>query len=188
MKRIFAAIKVIPDPNLIKVYDELKNLLRGEKITWVDENNIHITLKFFGDTPEEKIPLIINILDEISRKHQLFTIGLENTGIFGSSYNPRVVWFGMSHDNELQALAEDILDVLHRNGFPRDSQNYMPHLTIGRVKYLQNKKRFQQTIDTFKNIYIQKVTAGHFDLIESRLTPKGPIYTTIRRFDLHFKG
>ncbi len=186
MKRLFAAIKVVPDPNLIKVFGELKNLLRGEKITWVDENKMHITLKFFGDTPEEEIPQIISIFDDISGKHQPFNVELEKTGIFGSSYNPRVVWFGISPNTHLEALAEEILEVLDKSGYPRDSQHFRPHLTIGRVKFLQNKKRFQQTIDGFTNIYIQKVPVGHFELIESRLTPRGPVYTTIRRFDLNF--
>jgi 2'-5' RNA ligase len=182
MKRIFAAIKVEPDANLLSVFREIKKSLGDEKITWVDERNIHLTLKFFGDTPETDIPSIVSIFDEIAARHQPFEIELENVGIFGSSYNPRVVWFGMKRCDAIERLANDVLSTLDKAGFPRDSQHFRPHLTIGRIKFIQNKKYFQQVISSFKNKFIQRIQAKEFELIESKLTPRGPTYTNIQSF------
>jgi len=184
MKRLFAAIKVKPDANLLQIFSELKKMLRDEKITWVDEQKIHMTLKFFGDTPENSIPAIVSIFDEIARRHQPFEIELENVGIFGSSYNPRVVWFGMKQCDAIERLANDVLTTLDKAGFPRDSQHFRPHLTIGRIKFIQNKKYFQQVIGKFNNTFIQVVPAQEFELIESKLTPRGPFYSTLQTFRL----
>lgn len=182
MKRLFAAIKVLPDEHLRAVYAEIRQLLMNEKITWVNEHNLHLTLKFFGDTPEEDIPLISNILSETAANYQPFELQLANTGVFGSSYDPRVVWFGITPHLSIGALADEILNKLDKNGYPRDRQNFRPHLTIGRIKYLENKAGFQQVIGRFKDTPLQKVKVDHFELIESKLQPRGPIYSTLRHF------
>ncbi|MFU8845056.1 MAG: 2'-5' RNA ligase family protein, partial [Bacteroidales bacterium] len=65
MKRLFAAIKVMPDEEFMRVFMTLKRDLKNEKIKWVDPENIHITLKFFGETPESKIPLINDVLSAV---------------------------------------------------------------------------------------------------------------------------
>lgn len=184
MKRLFAAIKVVPEVNLLQTYGEMRKMLRDEQINWVDERKIHITLKFFGDTAEDAIPPIISLFDDIAHRHQSFEVDLEGTGIFGSSYNPRVIWFGMKHSEAIGLLAEDVLNTLHRNGFLRDDQHFRPHLTVGRVKHLESKKYFQQVIDRFKTTYLQKIPVSHFELIESKLTPRGPVYTTLETFGL----
>ncbi len=184
MKRLFTAIKVQPDERLRSVFSEIRQLLGNEKITWVNEHNIHITLKFFGDTPDEDIPMISKIFSEISASWQPFELQLANTGVFGSSYNPRVVWFGIDAHPAIEALADEILNKLDKNGYPRDRQNFRPHLTIGRIKHLENRARFQQVIDRFKDTSLQKVPVHQFELIESKLQPRGPVYNTLRVFKL----
>jgi 2'-5' RNA ligase len=183
-KRLFAAIKVQPDPNLISIYNNLKSALRHEKINWVSEKNIHITLKFFGETPEDKIDEICEVFDNIAARHQPFNLTLENIGIFGSSYEPRVIWFGMAKSEAVEKLAEEVLLRLKTIGFEPDGQHFRPHLTIGRIKQIISKKQFQQTIDTFKNTFIQDVQVDDFELIESILKPQGPVYQVIESFNL----
>ncbi|MBE0638890.1 MAG: RNA 2',3'-cyclic phosphodiesterase [Bacteroidales bacterium] len=187
MKRLFAAIKVDPDATFLKTYSELRQMLRAGQITWVDDRKIHITLKFFGDTPEDSIPGMIDLFAEIASRHPSFEVDLSGTGIFGSSYNPRVIWFGMSHLEAIGMLAEDVLNTFHNHGFPRDEQHFRPHLTIGRIKHFESKKYFQQVIDRFKTTYLQNIQVSRFELIESKLTPRGPIYTTLETFGLKEK-
>lgn len=184
MKRLFAAVKVQPDENLLQIYQESRKLLKNDTINWVNDYNIHITLKFFGDTPEDDIPAICSILRNAGARHQPFDLSLESVGIFGSSYNPRVIWFGMKKSQPVEKLAEDMLDSLAKSGYPRDDQHFRPHLTIGRVKSVDNKKYFQQIIDRYKQSYLQEVPVTNFELIESKLTPRGPIYTTLETFPL----
>lgn len=72
MQRLFAAIKVIPEVTLLSNYRELKSLLHNDKITWVGEQNIHITLKFLATLPKAifllsktylvRLPVVITLL------------------------------------------------------------------------------------------------------------------------------
>jgi len=184
MKRLFAAIKVHPDPNLLKIYSQLRASVSYEKINWVSEKNIHITLKFFGDTHEHQIDTICEVFDEIAGRHKPFTIRLKDIGIFGSRYNPRVIWFGMENCPEVERLAADVINNLEDAGFQHDGQHFRPHLTVGRVKMINDKSMFQKNIDKLKNVFLQEVPVTEFHLYESILRPQGPLYNEIECFKL----
>ncbi len=182
MKRLFAAIKVHPSETFLKVYYGLKTNLRNDKIKWVDLENIHITLKFFGETEEERIPQISEKLNEISKSHSNFSLNIKNVGIFGSSYKPRVIWLGIEKNEQLMELGSEILHGMDKIGFKQDRQNFVPHLTIGRVKFIDDKNRFQQVIDKYKSTDIQKQKVAGFILYESILKPQGPEYRVVESF------
>jgi 2'-5' RNA ligase len=184
MKRLFVAVKIEPGENFLKVYYSLKKELQNEKIKWVEPQNMHITLKFFGETPEQDIEIINNVLAESAKLHSAFAFSIKNTGIFGSRYNPKVIWFGINNQEKLQNLGLDILSALDVAGFKRDRQNFVPHLTVGRIKYLTNKNRFQKTIDKYKDLFLQDVNVGKFTLYESVLKPTGPVYYPLDEFYL----
>lgn len=99
MKRLFLAIPIkTADNDFIPLLEGLKRQLAHEKrINWVRPNNIHLTLKFIGDTPNDDIPKIIDGVGEMLKKHKNFTIDFNHTGIFGSRYAPRVLWLGMNN-------------------------------------------------------------------------------------------
>jgi 2'-5' RNA ligase len=184
MKRLFAALKVHPDENLLNLYADLRARLRHEKIKWVDEKNIHITLKFFGETPESEIDTIYETLDDVAHRHQALKIKLQNIGIFGSKYNPRVIWFGMEKNPAIEALAMDVIQSLDKACFPHDGQNFRAHLTVGRIKSINDKRNFQQSIDRFKEVFLQSVKVDEFVLYESKLRPHGPEYSVVGSFRL----
>lgn len=184
MKRLFAAVKVEPDDRMLDIYDQLRDGLAHEKIKWVEPHNIHLTLKFFGETPEEKTDGICSVLEEVAERHNPFKLSLKDIGIFGSSYNPRVIWFGMQNSREIEHLANDTLDALEEIGWPRDRQNFRPHVTVGRIKFIKDKRFFQQTLGKFKNVDLQTVPVDRFYLIESRLRPQGPVYEVVEEFRL----
>lgn len=184
MKRLFAAIKIHPHEAFLSQYYSLKKKLEGEKIRWVEPDNIHITLRFFGETPEHHIPAITEALKQASAGFSEFEIDLANTGIFGSSYKPRVIWFDVKDKGEVALLSEKILTELEKIGFERDRQNFVPHLTIGRIKIISDNKHFQQVIDQYKEGFIQKEEVRLFHLFESILRPRGPEYHVIESFEL----
>jgi 2'-5' RNA ligase len=183
MKRLFAAIKIYPSDTFLQVYYGLRTSLRNDKIKWVDTKNIHITLKFFGETGEDKIPEITEKLTEIAHVSPFFTMNIKNVGIFGSSYKPRVIWFGIEKNEQLTVLASQVLNAMDEIGFKRDRQNFVPHLTVGRIKYIDDKNRFQQTIDKYKFTEIQNQEVSGFNLYESILRPQGPEYRIIEKID-----
>ncbi|MFC2107671.1 RNA 2',3'-cyclic phosphodiesterase [Bacteroidota bacterium] len=184
MKRLFTAIKVKPTEEFLRIYFKMKKSLVQEKIKWVNIENIHITLKFFGETPEEKIDEICYALEKSTFNHDPFILSLRDIGIFGSSYKPKLIWFGIDPSDELQKLAGDIKYELNEIGYESDRQNFVPHLTIGRIKFIENKKFFQKVIDDNKSGFIQEIAVDEIILYESILHRTGAEYVVVESFAL----
>ncbi|MFA6999005.1 MAG: RNA 2',3'-cyclic phosphodiesterase [Victivallaceae bacterium] len=187
MKRIFTSVKIVPDANFSSIYNQLKVALRHDRINWVPLHNMHLTLKFFGEVHDEQVEAIDEVLQQVADRHKPFEMELFSTGIFGSSYDPRVVWFGIRHSEHISALATDVLDAVVPLDFLRDRQNFRPHLTIGRVKNITDKNIFQQAIRKHSDSLIQEVKVDSFELIESKLRPQGSIYTVLASYRLEGK-
>ena len=184
MKRLFAAIKIHPSETFISLLYQFRQALRNENIKWVEPNNIHITLKFFGETEESRIEEISNHLMMVASRHTPFKFSIQGTGVFGSSYNPRVIWFGINENNALQNLSTDVLDSMATIGWEKDRQNFVPHLTMGRIKYMNDKNKLKELSNKHKDIEIQEEILNEFCLYESILKPQGPIYTVLKTFEL----
>jgi 2'-5' RNA ligase len=182
MKRLFAAIKIEPDPEFLDQFHEFKYRLQHERIKWVEEQNIHITLKFFGETEEKRIPDINRVLEEVAADINVFSFSLQKLGVFGSSYDPRVVWVGIDPYADLASIMKILREKLSVIGFEPDRQNLVPHLTLGRIKFLKDKKLFQQIIDQNKKISSQEITVDRFILFESILKKEGPVYLALQSF------
>jgi len=182
MKRLFAAIKVIPDETFLKSYEALRHALQLEKISWVKPENFHLTLKFLGKTPEEELPVISKALQQAAERIRCFTMKMAGTGIFGSSYKPRVIWFGVENGTSIHQLGEEVLNNLNEAGFPRDRQNFVPHLTIGRINKIEHKKMFQDAIAAHRHDFLQEFPVDKIILYESMLKPSGVVYKVVMDF------
>jgi RNA 2',3'-cyclic 3'-phosphodiesterase len=179
MKRLFAAIKIHPSAPYIKLFNEITSSLRHEHIKWVEPQNMHLTLKFFGETDEKQIPVISQALEAAVAGSKPFNLKIANTGIFGSRYDPKVVWFGIEKQPELENLAKNIFTELAKQGWVPDRQNFVPHLTIGRIKELKDKPLFQQIINRYNTIDIQQENVTEIVLYESILRREGPLYLKV---------
>lgn len=179
MKRLFAAIKIHPSPRYISLFNELRSALSYERIKWVEPENMHLTLKFFGETDEAKILAICRALETAVVPSKPFTLKVSNTGIFGSRYDPKVLWFGIEKQDELENMARNIFTELAKCGWEADRQNFVPHLTIGRIKELKDKPLFQKIVSKYKTIEIQEENVTEIILYESILRREGPLYIKI---------
>jgi RNA 2',3'-cyclic 3'-phosphodiesterase len=184
MKRLFAAIKITPDPVFMNQIHLLQKSLGHERLKWVEDHNIHVTLKFFGETPEKKIPEIQNILQSVAGKTGIFELSIKKLGIFGSSYNPRVIWVGIEPYHSLVFLMKQVQEELRTIGYEPDRQNLVPHLTIGRIRFLKDTQLFQNTVDIYRDMQSLPFVVGDFHLYESILKKEGPTYLVIRTFKL----
>lgn len=184
MKRLFAAVKIHPSPEFMKTYNSLKSGLKFCRITWVKPESIHVTLKFFGETEERKIPEISRVLREVASSHKPFASELVNVGIFGSSYSPKVIWFGIERSEPLKKLGIDVLQSVEKIGWEPDRQNFVPHLTIGRIKEVPDKQLFQRMIDMHKTDRLQEFSVSEFNLYESILLKEGPLYKVLESYRL----
>jgi 2'-5' RNA ligase len=184
MKRLFAAVRIHPSDEFLKTYNSLKSGLKFCRITWVKPESIHVTLKFFGETEEKRIPEISRVLKEVAGRHQPFTSELINVGIFGSSYSPKVIWFGIDKSEPLKILGSDVLQSVEKIGWEHDRQNFVPHLTIGRIKEIPDKQLFQKMIDEHKKTWMQEIQVREFHLFESILNREGPVYKIVESYKL----
>lgn len=182
--RLFAAINIVPDENFSMVYNGLRQTLDYNIIKWVDLHNIHITLRFFGDTNPDEVPIIKTALEKAKEGIPPFELTLEKTGIFGSRYDPRVIWFGIKENPVLLNLYSNISQALEEVEYFADRQNFVPHLTIGRIKEIRDKQFFQQIIDRFSDTKLLSQNVTEFSIYKSELKKEGPIHTCIETFKL----
>ncbi|MEI6454938.1 MAG: RNA 2',3'-cyclic phosphodiesterase [bacterium] len=182
MKRLFVAIKIDPDPGFLTFYRSLKNSLGAERIKWVEEHNLHITLKFLGETPEGLIPKTNNILAEYTRGLSRFNFQLKGLGVFGSRFAPRVIWTGLEPFMEITGMMHDIQRDFMPIGFEKDRQNHVPHLTLGRVHSLRDRILFQQLLDQHKGFSGAVHLVDCLILYESILKQDGPEYRIIQKY------
>jgi 2'-5' RNA ligase len=184
-KRLFVAIGIVADDGLKDLVSYLKENLAGDRINWVNLENIHLTLKFLGETPSYRIEQIVAALEEVAAVNKSIEYSLSKCGIFGSRYDPRVIWLGADkHPEAILKLGKDVIDAMHHAGFDRDRQNYVPHLTLGRIKQISDKQHFQKVISETKPIEYQTLKINEFRLYESVLKAAGPIYSILARFPL----
>jgi RNA 2',3'-cyclic 3'-phosphodiesterase len=184
MKRLFAAIKIHPSESFVSLMYLWKHALRNENIKWVETTNIHITLKFFGETEESRIAEIIEGLNMVATKHKPFKFYIKGAGVFGSSYDPRVIWFGIKENKELQNLSTDVLNSMEMIGWAKDRQNIIPHLTMGRIKHVDDKTKLKELVSKNREVDIQEESLNEFYLYESILKPQGPIYNILETLKL----
>ncbi|MFW5707502.1 MAG: RNA 2',3'-cyclic phosphodiesterase [Bacteroidota bacterium] len=184
MKRLFVAIKVVPEQTLLKALESIQQKLSADSINWVKPDNLHITLKFLGDTPEKKIPSIIGALHKSTDTLYPSEFFVEGFGYFGNLRFPRVLWMGiMERDqNNLEKVYAGVQKNLEPLGFPAEEHFFKPHLTIGRIKNISDTRILRELEGIFSTLPFQKVPVDSFSLYESKLTPSGPVYSLVEKF------
>jgi len=182
--RLFVAIKIDPQEQFLNTYGFLKQALDFNIIKWVELQNIHLTLKFIGDTLPAEVPQIIEALSGACGGISPFQLEIANTGVFGSNYNPKVIWFGITPNAMLSSLAQNVSSKLETVGILGDRQNFVPHLTIGRIREIKDKKYFQQLMGRFNEVELQSQAVTGFTLYESILKREGPQYNELETY--HF--
>lgn len=184
MRRLFAAIPVTPEPPLLELMQQGQLLFSQGRVRWANPRQMHLTLKFFGEVPEEQIPDIARHLEDCTGKAEPFRFGLKGTGVFGSRYDPRVLWVGTTNDTPLRQLGEAVLDAATAAGFPRERLPFVPHLTLARIDRLISKDRFQEYVAEHRNDFFQEVQANTVYLYESQLKSHGAEHILLQEFSL----
>jgi 2'-5' RNA ligase len=127
MPRLFTALEIPRDAALSL------SLLRGglPGARWIDVENYHLTLRFFGDVEGYVADEIADALDRVRRRS--FQLALSGVGAFGSK-KPHALWAGVTASPDLNALQGEIDRICRRLGLPADARKFMPHVTIGRLR------------------------------------------------------
>ncbi len=152
---------------------------RPKVVKWVKLQNIHLTLKFIGETPRDLIPEINDALSEAVKPHKDLSLTISGTGVFPKKQRPRILWLGANGEiDRLAALASDINQALDPLGIPAEERKFSPHITIGRIRYPQ---KVTPDVTTFLNSEYEPIpfTIEKLSLFQSDLVPGGPIYSIL---------
>lgn len=182
-KRTFLAIDIEPQDTIINLLQELKRNHKLDSIKWVDPEIMHLTLFFIGETQTERIPSICDMLKATTQKFEPFSINLKGIGFFGHPL-PRVIWVGVDFLEMLNDLKHSVDSALNGLGFSEGKMKFNPHLTLGRIKFIQNVDRLNAEVQQYRNKSFQVQAVNELILYESMLKPQGPEYRVIQKFKL----
>ena len=184
MRRTFIAIEIPATVKLKELLELLRVDLREDRIRWVDPEILHITLSFIGDTSEQQVNYISEQLEKTGSGYSSMELHFKELGVFPNLRKPRVFWIGMERNELLENLQGEIEVMLRDYGINRENRPFSPHLTIARIKWIENIDKLKYWLQKYKSETIQKTKIGEVVYYESKLTANGPIYNSIKKFPL----
>lgn len=182
--RLFTAID-LPSDILLRL-ERLLSALRPEAlIKWSPLDNLHITTKFIGEWPEQRVPELHGALQQLTRR-QPFEIEFKHLGWFPNDRSPRVLWLGVEGGNSLTGLAGEIDDVLAPLGVAKEERELSPHLTLARIKNPVPLSNLRKKVEEMQPAELGKFPVSHFSLFRSRPGTNASIYEKLRMY--HFES
>ncbi|HUS80570.1 MAG TPA: RNA 2',3'-cyclic phosphodiesterase [Armatimonadota bacterium] len=186
--RLFFAIPLAEE--LRDAATELQRRLseaRGDvRVKWVERPNLHMTLKFMGDTPAERLDEVQAIAGAVGAGCRPCEVEYRGVGCFASRGCPRTIWLGAARQcPELAELARSLEDALAQAGLAEpEGRAFQVHATLGRVRDSRGGGRLMDEIRALADAPVGSQRIEDFVLISSELTGRGPIYTERGRFRL----
>ncbi len=180
MIRAFVAIRIAPDvtQRICEAQTQLEQQLRG--IRWVKDQSFHLTLKFLGEIPEERVAAVGDALERATRSRELFIFGCRGLGVFPDIRRPRVLWAGLE-GKWLVPLAAAVEERLEEVGFARERREFKPHLTIGRWREFDGRTDLlRQQLEGWKVHDFGPSPANEVIFFQSVLKPDGAVHTPLR--------
>jgi len=182
MPRLFIAVELSDAIKraLASFQEDLKKEFQG--MAWVRTPAMHLTLRFLGDVAEEKTGEVKAVMAGAAADRETFGIEVAGPGVFPGWKEPKILWIGVrSQDRVLVGLARSLEARLEKIGFPAEGREYVPHLTLARVKGRlgPQRKKLEEVFRFHQQRIFGAQKVGEIVLIKSTLTPEGPLYEVI---------
>ncbi|WP_003544298.1 RNA 2',3'-cyclic phosphodiesterase [Desulfotomaculum nigrificans] len=182
--RLFIAIDV-PDSLKNSLTELQRTIFADSSVKLVEQQNLHLTLKFLGETPGDKCPDIVQAMQQTVIGCPPFQLRLHGLGIFPTRGNPKVVWVGIGGARgKLITLQQNLEQNLAGFGFPAEGRKYSPHLTLGRLREPLNLNQLQTNIGRYREQEFGAWQVSAIKLMQSTLTKAGPIYKVLATIPL----
>ena len=179
--RAFIAVE-IDEPNKQKICGLISGLKKSEAdAKWITEDQMHLTLKFLGNTDKSEIQKISDALSDIADNFNSFKINFSEIGAFPNMNRPAVIWLGIDKGaGILKMLNEKIETALEKIGFRQENREFKPHLTLARIRSPKNTPNLIKLIkETSFNSGDNDSRINKLALFQSALNPKGAVHTII---------
>lgn len=147
----------------------------------VEEENLHLTLRFLGEVAQGLLDRIVEELSEV--KFKPFRAEIKGVGVFPRLSRPRVIWAGFTKgERELEELFKEIEPRLRGVGLRPERNPFHPHITLARVRSGRNRDLLIRQITELSEEPFGEIVVNSFKLKRSTLAPRGPVYSTIHDF------
>jgi 2'-5' RNA ligase len=182
--RCFVAV-TLPGP-LKKGVGEIVRKLResGADIKWVPEENLHLTLKFLGETEEGRLDEIKDALHKKLSHYRPFYIKIGGVGYFPAGRNPRVIWVGIEEPGSLADIYTEVENAMVKFGYPPEQRPFSPHLTIGRARSPKRVAEVIRRLEEFRTVSFDEFVVTAVTLMKSELKPGGAEYSGLTEISL----
>lgn len=184
--RVFCAFEL--PQNLRRSIDDhaqrVREAVPDATASWSRPENIHLTMKFFGNVDQAKVPGISAATARVVKEFSPIEIEVGKTGVFPRPSRPQVLWIGVEDaSGGLSDFQQHLENEFSREGFPKEDRAFRPHLTIARIRRPENADRLAQF---HLGLQFSTVALGLDELIlfRSELSSKGSKYTAISRHRL----
>jgi 2'-5' RNA ligase len=177
--RCFIAVEV-GEPSLkaalIRAQEDI--MATGADVKCVEPENIHITLKFLGEIPEERTARVSEVIKGIAFRP--FKLKFQGVGVFPALSHPSVVWAGVTGDvSEMLSVFSELEKGLKSIGFEPERRPFHPHVTLCRVRSGKNRAQLATAVRGMEEEPFGELEVRHITLKKSVLTRSGPVYSTI---------
>jgi 2'-5' RNA ligase len=172
------------------ISEDIRSSLRGlatilrtacPSARWARIEGLHVTLKFIGETPAEKMEMIKSALAAIPSRAPI-SINFCGIGFFPNARRPRVLWAGIESNPQLTELAAVVDVALEPLGIPREGRAFAPHLTLARFNSPRGLDLLQAAIEKIGPLEFGSATMKEFHLYQSILKRGGAEYTRLATF------
>ncbi|TWU04089.1 2',5' RNA ligase family [Neorhodopirellula pilleata] len=156
-------------------------------IKWVPEDNLHLTLKFLGEVENVETPQICQVLADVCRDYEPFELLFGGAGFLPDVARARVLSVDVDDPTgTLTKMVQTLEDRYADMGFKREPRDYVPHLTLGRVR--SGSRRASDTViekwQKHQHDALGAMTVDHVQVIGSFLEKRGPTYNVMQTVDL----
>lgn len=185
--RLFTGID-LPERVHAKLERLLTTLRPTAHLIWSPVYNLHITTKFIGDWPEDKLEEIVTALRGLPPSAP-FTVALREVGWFPGARSPKVFWAGVHGGAELALLASHTEDALVPLGIAREARPYSPHLTLARIRRPVPLQAMRDALARLDSSDFGSLETDRFYLYESRAgSAAGTVYSKLAEFQFNEFG
>ena len=183
--RLFLGIRI---PNTIR--DSLQKFKTAlttpdENVKWIAPDNLHLTLKFFGEVEQTRLETLENALHQSVIDQKRFSLQVQGTGFFPREQKAKVLWAGIQDpSNGLNKIADSIEKFSVQAGFPPNDNPFSAHLTMARFSS-PPAAVFLEKIRSYRSFLFGEMEVKEFFIIQSQLRSSGSDYTLLKKFDLN---
>ncbi len=151
-----------------------------DSVKWVAAEDLHLTLKFFGEIDELETYEVAKAVTQVVGGLPEFEICLSGIAAFPAVDRPRTIWAGVTDGSDtLLDVQAQIDESLQRLGFPRERRQFHPHLTLGRVRHKSQQEELSAALRELAGYECGRAQIGELVLFRSELFRTGPQYTVL---------